>query len=125
MAATHSIEVDPRGVVRYTLAGFFDQDSLASLQAERVAKLALLETPPKQHVTLCDVSQCAIQSQEALATLRGMLAEPQWQAQRLAFVVGSALARMQVRRVAPSMPHVRWFDDVPSAEAWLMEAESA
>jgi hypothetical protein len=124
MVATHSIEVDPRGFVRYTLAGFFDPISLASLQAERAAKLSLLATPPNQHVTLCDVSQCVIQSQEALATLRAMLAEPQWQARRLAFVVGGALARMQVRRVIPSVPHVRWFDDVPSAEAWLKEAEA-
>jgi hypothetical protein len=53
-----------------------------------------------------------------------MLAEPRWQARRLAFVVGGALARMQVRRVIPSVPHVRWFDDVPSAEAWLKEAEA-
>lgn len=125
MAASHSIDVDPRGVVRYTLAGFFDQASLASLRAERSAKLPLLETPPNQHVTLCDVSQCAIQSQEALATLRAMLAEPQWQARRLAFVVGGALARMQVRRVVPVMPNVRWFDDMPSAEAWLEEADPA
>ena len=125
MAASHSIDVDPRGVVRYTLAGFFDQTSLASLQAERAAKLPLLETPPNQHVTLCDVSQCAIQSQEVLAILRTMLADPRWQARRLALVVGGALARMQVRRVVPIMPNVRWFDDRPSAEAWLEEADPA
>jgi len=125
MAASHSIDVDPRGVVRYTLAGFFDQTSLASLRAERAAKLPLLETPPNQHVTLCDVSQCAIQLQEVLAILRTMLADPRWQARRLAFVVGGALARMQVRRVVPIMPNVRWFDDRPSAEAWLEEADPA
>jgi len=123
MAASHSIDVDPRGFVRYTLAGFFDQASLASLRAERSAKLPLLETPPNQHVSLCDVSHCAIQSQEALAILRVMLAEPRWQARRLAFVVGGASARMQVRRLVPTMPKVRWFDDMPSAEAWLEEAD--
>jgi len=123
MAASHSIDVDPRGFVRYTLAGFFDQASLASLRAERSAKLPLLETPPNQHVSLCDVSHCAIQSQEALAILRAMLAEPRWQARRLAFVVGGASARMQVRRLVPTMPKVRWFDDMPSAEAWLEEAD--
>jgi len=125
MAASHSIDVDPRGVVRYTLAGFFDQASLASLKAERAAKLPLLETPPNQHMTLCDVSQCAIQSQDALAALRAMLAEPQWQARRLAFVVGGALARMQVRRVVPMTPNVRWFDDRLSAEAWLEQLDPA
>ena len=123
MAASHSIDVDPRGFVRYTLAGFFDQASLASLRAERSAKLPLLETPPNQHVSLCDVSHCAIQSQEALAILRAMLAEPRWQARRLAFVVGGASVRMQVRRLVPTMPKVRWFDDMPSAEAWLEEAD--
>jgi hypothetical protein len=62
---------------------------------------------------LCDVSQCAIQSQDALATLRAMLAEPQWQ------------ARMQVRRVVPMTPNVRWFDDRLSAEAWLEQVDPA
>lgn len=123
MAASHSIDVDPDGVVRYTLAGFFDPASLASLQAERAVKLPLLRTRPNRHVTLCDVSRCAIQSQEALVVLRSMLAEPRWQARRLAFVVGGALARMQVRRVAPTMPNVRWFDDIASAEAWLSEPD--
>jgi len=123
MVASHSVHVDPRGVVRYTLAGFFDQASLASLRAERAAKLPLLETPPNQHVTLCDVSQCAIQSQEALAVLRGILAEPQWQARRLAFVVGGAPARMQVRRVVPTMPNGRWFEDMASAESWLAQSD--
>ena len=123
MQATHSIEVDAEaGLVRYTLAGFFDEASLASLQAERAAKFPRLKTPPNQHVTLCDVSECSIQSQESLAALRIILLEPRWRARRLAFVVGGALARMQVRRVTDHMPNVKWFNDTASAEAWLMAA---
>lgn len=125
MAASHSVDVDPKGIVRYTLAGFFDPASLGALRAERTAKLPLLETPPNQHVTLVDVSRCAIQSQQALAILRGMLDDRRWQARRLAFVVGGALARMQVRRVVTTMPNVRWFDDLASAEAWLAEPDPA
>lgn len=121
MHANHSIDVDvENGFVRYTLSGFFDELSLASLSAERGAKLPRLKTQPNQHVTLCDVSQCAIQSQESLAALRVMLAQPAWQARRLAFVVGGALARMQVRRVASDVPNVQWFADTASAEAWLL-----
>ena len=124
MHASHSVEVDPRkGIVRYTLAGFFDDASLAAFRAERAAKLPLLRTPPNQHVTLCDVSRCAIQSQEALAVLQGMLADPRWRARRLAFVVGGALARMQVRRVVPRTIDVRWFNDMASAEHWLAEPD--
>ena len=124
MHASHSVDVDPKkGIVRYTLAGFFDDASLAAFRAERAAKLLLLRTAPNQHVTLCDVSQCAIQSQEALTILRGMLAEPRWQSRRLAFVVGGALARMQVRRVVPTTSNVRWFDDMASAERWLAEVD--
>ena len=122
MNATHSIEVDPTGFVRYTLGGFFDEVSVASLRAERAAKFPLLRTAPNQHVTLCDVSRCAIQSQEALAALGGILMEPQWRARRVAFVVGGALARMQVRRLVENMPHVQCFDDTAGAEAWLKSA---
>ncbi len=122
MHASHSVDVDPKnGIVRYTLAGFFDDASLAALRAERAAKLPLLTTPPNQHVTLCDVSRCAIQSQEALAILRGMLADPRWRPRRLAFVVGGALSRMQVRRVVPTTMDIRWFNDMASAEHWLAE----
>jgi hypothetical protein len=124
MHASHSVDVDPdRGIVRYTLAGFFDDASLAAFRADRAAKLPLLRTPPNQHLTLCDVSRCSIQSQEALAVLRGMLGEPRWRARRLAFVVGGALARMQVRRVVPTSADVRWFDDLASAEQWLAEVD--
>lgn len=122
MKATHSIDVDPTGFVRYTLGGFFDDASVAALGAERAAKFPLLRTAPNQHVTLCDVTRCAIQSQEALAALGGILADPQWRARRVAFVVGGALARMQVRRLVEHMPHVQCFDDSPSAEAWLKSA---
>lgn len=121
MHANHSIDVDAeKGFVRYTLSGFFDEVSLATLRAERAAKLPRLKTQPNQHVTLCDVSQCAIQAQESLTALRAMLTQPTWQARRLAFVVGGALARMQVRRVASDVPNVRWFADTASAEAWLL-----
>jgi len=121
MQANHSIDVDvENGFVRYTLSGFFDEVSLASLRAERAAKLPRLKTQPNQHITLCDVSQCTIQSQESLAALRVMLAHPTWQARRLAFVVGGGLARMQVRRVVSDLPNVQWFADTTSAEAWLL-----
>jgi hypothetical protein len=119
MKATHSIAVDPAGFVRYELGGFFDEPSLAALRAERAAKLPLLRTAPNQHVTLCDVSRCAIQSQDAIAALRVILAEPEWRARRVAMVVDGALARMQVRRLVENMPHVQCFDDTASAEAWL------
>ncbi|MFA6114169.1 MAG: hypothetical protein WC729_09250 [Sphingomonas sp.] len=123
MHASHSIEVDAEiGFVRYTLAGFFDEASLTSLRTERATMLPRLKTRPNQHVTLCDVSQCSIQSKESLAALRVMLAQPEWRARRLAFVVGGALARMQTRRIVDDIPNVQWFGDTASAEAWLAEA---
>lgn len=123
MNGTYSIEIEPEiGFIRYTLAGFFDSVSLAALSEERLTKLRLLKRPGGLHVTLCDVSRCAIQSQETLAVLGAMFAQPEWPARRVAFVVGGALARMQVRRLVENVPNVEWFEDAASAEAWLKSA---
>jgi hypothetical protein len=124
MEASYTIDVEPEaGILRFVLRGFFDDATIAAFIADRRVAFAKLRTPPNQHLTLVDVSECAIQSQEAFERFRALLAEPRARSRRMAFVVGSSLARMQIRRLAPDRPEISAFVSKADAEAWLMADE--
>jgi hypothetical protein len=126
MEASHSINVDPStSTVTITVTGFFDQPALMRLVADREEAYKKLRCPPNQHVTLCDVSDCALQSQDMVAGFRQMIADPRRRSRRLAFVVGSSLARMQIRRMIAGRDDVLCFVDRNEAAAWLREPDGA
>jgi len=123
MSAKFSFEVDPaRDLVRIRMRGFFEHDDLhAFLEARRRAHLAL-DCPPNMHVTLNDLRDMKIQAQEIVDAFRAMLSAPHFRSRRLAFVVGSTLAKAQVMRALLGR-EARCFDDLASAEAWLFADE--
>lgn len=119
MTATFSVVADPaRDLVRITLTGFFDERSIAGFLAARRAAHAQLRCGPNRHVTLADTSRIAIQTQDMVARWGGILADPAYRSRRLAFVVGSTLARMQLQRAIGSR-HAQVFTDHAAAETWL------
>lgn len=120
MNAQFSIDVDvPRNLVSLVLGGFFGPDDITRLVAARDAAHRRLQCGPNQHLTLADISDMVIQSQESMATFQQVLADPRNISKRLAFIVnGGSLARMQSKR-ATDRPNVGFFETAEDAEQWL------
>ncbi|RYD89429.1 MAG: hypothetical protein EOP61_31660 [Sphingomonadales bacterium] len=127
MSAQFSIEADPsRDLIRIRMAGFFTKEDIDAFLAARGAEHAKLRCGPNQHLTLNDLRDMKIQSQEMVDAFREVLADPLYRSRRLAFIVSPTLARSQLMR-ALDRRYARCFEDIWTAEAWLElgEAEAA
>lgn len=123
MTARYTILVEPtRDLVRITMSGFFTPDDVARFMGDRDVAHARLRCAPNQHVTINDLRGMKIQSQESVAAFNALLSSPRHRSRRLAFVIGTTLARMQLLRVVGNRS-VRFFDDPRTAEAWVMEPQ--
>lgn len=124
MDAHYEIDVDPAGhLVRTTLRGFFTPAMLDAFLTARADAFTRLRCPVNQHLAITDVRDMKIQSQEMVAAFAGVLADPNSQARRLAFVVATSLARQQLRR-AIGRRNARCFADMVEAETWLVADEA-
>jgi hypothetical protein len=121
--AQFSIETDVRrDLVRIHLAGFFSVDDIERFQAELLLAHKRLNCALKGGpLTINDVSGMMIQSQEVVARWGAFLSNPAHRSRRLAFVVGSSLARMQLQR-AIGKREARVFTNSAEAEDWLLAA---
>ena len=120
MSADFSFQVDPsRDLVRIRMGGFFTLDDIGVFLAARHEAHKQLVCGRNQHVTLNDIRDMKIQSQEIVDAFREMLAAPDYRSRRLAFVVSPTLARTQVMR-ALDQRDAQCFEDMWRAEAWLL-----
>jgi hypothetical protein len=120
MNAEYSIDVDPaRNLVRIRMSGFFDHDDIQGFLEARRAAHARLTCPRNAHVTINDIRDMKIQSQEIVDAFREMLAQPAYRSRRLAFIVSPTLARTQLMRAIAGR-NARCFEDPWAAEAWLL-----
>ncbi|MES2442038.1 MAG: STAS/SEC14 domain-containing protein [Pseudomonadota bacterium] len=125
MSAEFSFQVDSsRDLVRIRMGGFFTPEDIAAFLAARHEAHKLLTCRRNAHVTLNDIRDMKIQSQESVDAFRAMLAAPDYRSRRLAFIVSPTLARTQVMR-ALDRREARCFEDMWRAEAWLFARESA
>lgn len=119
MSADFAIDVDAaRDLVRIRMSGFFTPEDIDAFLAARAVAHTQLRCDPNQHLTLNDLSDMKIQSQDSVEMFRAMLADPAYRSRRLAFVIGRTLARTQLQR-ALDRRTARCFDDNWAAEAWL------
>ena len=118
--ASFSIDLDPsRDLVRIRLCGFFSVEDIARFQAELLLAHRRLDCGRKGGpLTINDISKMAIQSQDVVARWGAFLADPAHRSRRLAFVVASTLARMQLQRTIGNRD-ARVFTDAAEAEQWL------
>jgi len=100
------------------MSGFFTPEDIDAFLAARAVAHTQLRCGPNQHLTLNDLSDMKIQSQDSVEMFRAMLADPAYRSRRLAFVIGRTLARTQLQR-ALDRRTARCFDDSWAAEAWL------
>ncbi|OQW72405.1 MAG: hypothetical protein BVN33_12985 [Proteobacteria bacterium ST_bin13] len=121
MNAFFSIQADPANdLVKIKLKGFFTPAALQEFKDQRRIVHQQLRCGPNQHLSLADTREIAIQSQEMVAQFHAMLADPAYRSRKLAFVVASSLARMQLMRAIGSRT-AQCFTDPGEAEAWLIE----
>jgi hypothetical protein len=123
MTASFSFDVDvARDLLRVRMAGFFTAQDMLEFQRARIAAHAKLACGPNQHVTLADLREFKIQTQEIVETFRKLLSDPRLAGRRFAFVMGPTLARSQLVRAAGNRD-VRFFLDTITGEHWLFHGE--
>jgi len=124
MDSAFSFDVEPWGFVRVRIAGFLDQGSFAAFVSARDEAYRKLTCKPGEHLTLIDVSEAVLQTQDVVAMFRGLLAQPKLRSRRQAIVTGSSLVRMQVRRIISDRPDIGMFEDMDQAETWLRQPDA-
>lgn len=123
MNASFSFQVDrARDLIRIQMAGLFTPPDIKAFLEERQVAHAQLGCGPNRHLTLNDVRQMKIQTQEIVAAFRYMLSDPAYKSRRLAFVAAPTLARGQLLRALQDRA-ARCFETVEAAEAWLFAEE--
>ncbi|MET0307559.1 MAG: hypothetical protein ABW023_02530 [Sphingomonas sp.] len=124
MSAEYSINVDPsRDLVRIRMSGFFSPADVEGFIAARREAHGQLTCRRNAHLTLNDLRDMKIQSQEIVDAFRAMLAAPEYRSRRLAFIVSSTLARSQLGRALGGRD-ARCFEDPAEAERWLLAARN-
>ncbi|HEX8302048.1 hypothetical protein [Sphingomonas sp.] len=121
MAPSYEISIDPaRGLLRIIVRGFLSLDDLVDILAAQKKAVVQLGLGPNEHIALCDFSSGALQSQDVIQLSRAALANPSFMARRVAFVITSALARLQLRRMLVR-DDAAFFETIEDAEAWLFD----
>lgn len=123
MRAQYRIDVDvSRSLVKIWLGGFFTAADVPSFIAERDAAHRKLKCAPNAHVTMTDVREMNIQPQDTVNAFRNLLSDKRHQSRKVAFVVASSLARMQLIRAAEGRV-ARLFGSPEEAEEWLFSSD--
>ncbi len=116
----YSIASDPRHrMIRLVLAGFWDVDEARAFATEQQAEVRKFGPPNASHLTLADVRDFAVQTQEVSAILRELVRNAASTSKRLAVVGGEGLVRIQVKRIT-DRDEMQLFATVTDAESWLL-----
>jgi hypothetical protein len=125
MQAKFNVRAAPlRDLIRIEMGGFFSAADVEAFCEARRAAHAKLTCGANQHVTLNDVRELKIQSQETVSAFQTLLAAPAYRSRLLAFVVSPTLARSQLSR-ALSGRDAKTFPSIAEAEHWLFAQEDA
>lgn len=123
MAGHFTIGIDsPRNLLRVCMSGFYSVEDVQRYHAAVDEASIALGGPPSRQRMICDVTEMRIQAQDVVAAFQQVMGDPKYRARRVAFVVATSLARMQVQRVAGDRV-AQLFDNEADAEAWLDSSE--
>lgn len=116
----YTIECDHRRrMLTLVLKGFWSADEARAFVRDEQQAVRRLGPPAGTHLTLADVREFAIQTQEVSTIIRDLVMNGAATSKRIALVVGGeGLARMQSRRIA-EREDMQSFTCVKDAEAWL------
>jgi hypothetical protein len=121
MAPRFTITADPAlDLVMITMGGFFTQAEIDAFEHARDVAHRKLKCGRNQHLTLVDMREMLIQSQEAIVGFQRVLNNHATKSKRIAIVTSKTLARMQVERAAERRD-VHYFSGEPAeAREWLL-----
>src|SRR6218665_693537 len=124
-SVSHSIPVDlDRKLVDLRIGGLVSPEDAAWIGEELRGAIRALGDDVGKHVTLYDASGVHVVPQETVELIKNTLDNPavrQLWARKIAFVVSTALAKMQAQRLREVRPDLQGFEDRDAAIAWLME----
>jgi hypothetical protein len=124
-SVSHSIQVDlDRKLVDLRIGGLITPEDAAWIGEELRAAIRALGDDVGKHVTLYDGSGVPVVPQETVELIKSTLDNPtvrQLWARKIAFVVSTALAKLQAQRLREVRPDIGIFEDRDAAIAWLME----
>lgn len=107
-------------LIRLTMGGFFDSATIGAMRHEIVQAVAALPCGANQHLTLCDIREMDIQSQERVEEFSRLVGSDDIRSRRLAFVVARSLARLQAKRLT-TREGVEFFANADEALRWLQQ----
>jgi hypothetical protein len=120
-----TVLIEPeRKYVEISMRGYWDDATMRGFERE------LRRLPPVllaggcrigEQNTLFDTTDYAVQSQEVLAQLGAMVADPSIGSRRIAVLGSSMLGKLQTRRIAPGYG---LFRDRAEALEWLFEPDA-
>ena len=121
----HSLLVDrERKLIDLRLKAMLSPEDAAWIGEELRAAVRDFGPEVGQHVTLYDASSIPVVPQATaeliINTFNNEAVRPLW-ARKVAFVVVTALARLQVQRLREVRPDIGIFGDREEAIAWLLE----
>ncbi len=111
-----------RRMLTLTASGFLSLDDVTSGAQGIHDGIAELGGDPQDHVTLYDLSAVDVASQDVVLLFRDFMANPAYASmlgRKIAFVTGSSLFTMQLRRVAKDVGQIEIFTERLSATRWL------
>ncbi len=107
--------------MRITMSGFFDPAHIHRFANARDEAHRSLRSRPNQHVTLVDIREMQIQSQDSVTAFQRLLGDPASRSRKIAFVVTRSLARMQLKRAVADRSAGYFDENIDAAERWLLE----
>ncbi len=105
-------------LIRLTMGGFFESMTIVKMRSDLIQAISDLPCEANAHVTLCDIREMDIQTQERVGEFTKLVGGDAVRSRRLAFVTAKSLARMQAKRLT-SRDGVEFFTDIVAAERWL------
>ena len=125
MSEKFRIEIDrAHGLVRITMSGFYESEDVAAFAEARKNAHDALGLPRNAHMTLNDLREMKVQSQDTVRAFQAMLTAPEYRSRKLAFVVDRNLAAMQLERTLVARD-AQIFTDIASAERYLFAEDEA
>lgn len=128
MDATFTFAVDgDRRLIESRLAGFFTPESFHRYVAARRAAFAQLSGEACDSASVVDLTDMKIQQQDLVAAFSAMMADRSLRSRRLAFIINSPLARLQLRRALGERygRDALAFEDAETARHWALTGETS
>jgi len=120
MPAHYAFKADPKAnLMTIIMSGFFQPSDISAFSGDLARAFESLPEANGQHVTLVDIRQMDIQSQDAVAGFQHLLQNSRFKSRRIAFVVAKTLARLQIKRAAEGREPA-FFSDMDEARVWLL-----